>query len=84
MKRTVLALLLLSASAAYAQDRTFTITLPEAHLNYIGKVIGRQPYEEARPILESVQAQVNAQLTREREAERERLKSELSKEDKQP
>lgn len=84
MKRTIIVLLLLSASATYAQDRTFTITIPESHLNYIGKVIGRQPYEEARPILEGVQAQVNAQLTREREAERERIKSELAKEDKQP
>lgn len=72
------------AHEAKAQDRTFTITIPEGQLNYIGKVIGRQPYEEVRPILDNIQAQVSAQLTREREAERERLKSEFAKEDKQP
>lgn len=73
---------------AGAQERTFTITIPEPQLNYIGKIIGRQPYEEARPILDAIQVQVSAQIAREasaaREAERERLKSELSKEDKQP
>lgn len=84
----LLSLLLASEYSARAQDRTFTITIPEGQLNYIGKVIGRQPYEEARPILDGIQAQVNAQIAREatasRDAERERIKSELAKKDEQP
>lgn len=82
MKRMIAALLLFSASTVYAQDRTFTITIPETQLNYIGKILGKQPIEDALATLQGIQAQVTAQLAREREAERERIKSELSKEDK--
>lgn len=82
MKRMIAALLIFSATSVYAQDRTFTITIPEAQLNYIGKLLGKQPIEDALATLQAIQAQVTAQLARERDAERERIKSELSKEDK--
>lgn len=89
MKRTVAALAFLATlSVAQAQERQFTLTIPESHLNTIGKAMGRQPYEDARPIIDGIQAQVNAQLAREanaaRDAERERIKSELTKEDIKP
>lgn len=89
MKKIVVALVFLAISwAAHAQERQFTLTIPESHLQAIGKAMGRQPYEDARPIIEGIQAQVSAQFAREaqaaREAERERLKAELTKEDKQP
>lgn len=73
---------------AKAQERQFTLTIPESHLQAIGKAMGRQPYEDARPIIEGIQAQVSAQFAREAQAahkaERERIKAELTKEDKQP
>lgn len=82
MKQVILALLILSSSLAIAEERTFTITIPEAQLNYIGKLLGKQPIEDALATLQAIQAQVTAQIARERDAERERIKSELSKEDK--
>lgn len=89
MKFTIAVLAFLALiPAAQAQERQFTLTIPESHLQAIGKAMGRQPYEDVRPIIEGIQAQVSAQLAREanaaRDAERDRLKAELTKEDKQP
>lgn len=71
----------LATTAAFAQERSFAITHPQSHLEYLGKLLDKQPHGEVAAIVQSIQQQIGAQLRRDadaaRDAERERLKSEL-------
>lgn len=80
MKRAVFAILVVLCGTAQAQERTFNLTVTEPQLNYIGKALGKQPYEDVRAIIDSIQTQVNAQLAREPE----RPKAATPKEDPKP
>jgi len=60
MKYLVMSLLFVS-SAAYAQERSFNISLPESQLNYIGKILGKQPYEDVAQLMANIVDQVRQQ-----------------------
>lgn len=57
-----LSVALLSFIPCHAQERGFTLTLSETQLNYVGKLLGRQPYEEVAPLIQRIQEQVNSQV----------------------
>ncbi len=77
--RLVAGLLLVSMiSPASAQERMFTITITETQLNYIGKILGKQPYEDSVQTLDSIKAQVAARLNSDLAAERDRLRKEFA------
>lgn len=82
MKRIIFAVLVLSSSAS-AQERQFTITIPESQLNYIGKIVGKQPYEDSGDVLNSIRSQVADQMRREADAAREALRNEMNQTPKQ-
>lgn len=44
------------------EERTFTLTLKESVLNYIGSALVKQPYAEVSGMLNDIQAQVNEQM----------------------
>lgn len=82
MKRIIFAVLVLSSGAS-AQERQFTITIPESQLNYIGKIVGKQPYEDSGDVLNSIRNQVADQMRREADAAREALRNEMHQTPKQ-
>jgi hypothetical protein len=62
MRRVLVVALALVAGPALAQERSFTITLTDAQVNYIGKVLGKQPFEDVAPVINVMQQQINAQM----------------------
>lgn len=58
----VLTALFLLKHTAYAQERSFTVTLQESDWNYLATVVGKQPYENSSKILNSMLNQVQAQV----------------------
>lgn len=63
-----------SASGAVAQERTFTVTLPEAQWNAVAKIVSKAkeyPWEETNPILSAIGGQISQQLQQQAQAARE-------------
>jgi ribosomal 50S subunit-associated protein YjgA (DUF615 family) len=58
--RLAAAILLASVSAAAAQT-SYTIQLSPQQLDYIGKMLGKQPYEDVWQLMGAIQQQVNQQ-----------------------
>jgi Arc/MetJ-type ribon-helix-helix transcriptional regulator len=94
MRLITIAALILSSGTAFAQERTFTVTLPESQWNYIGGVVGKEPYEKSADVLNSIRSQINTALAQTNAAEGkamqdalaeiERLKSQQPKSEPQP
>ena len=59
MRKLAIAMLLAGTIPAAAQD--YTISLPGTDLDYIGKVLGKQPFNEVAPIMVKLQKQIDAQ-----------------------
>ena len=55
----IFAAILLPVGVAWADD--FTITLSAQDLSYIGGMLGKQPYNDVKPILDRLQAQIDKQ-----------------------
>ena len=53
--------LVASTAAAAAQSQTYTITLTVERLNQIGKILGKQPYEDVGELINDISRQVQAQ-----------------------
>jgi hypothetical protein len=58
--RLAAAILLASVSTAAAQA-SYTIQLSPQQLDYIGKMLGKQPYEDVWQLMGVIQQQVNQQ-----------------------
>jgi hypothetical protein len=51
-----------------AQEKTFTIVIPESHVHVIGRSLEVLPYKEAAPVIANMQQQINIQLQQEQQA----------------
>lgn len=54
----------LLATPVVAQDRPHTVTLGERDIIYMTGLVRRQPYEEAAPVLNRVQAALDAEAAK--------------------
>lgn len=62
MKKFLIAVLLM-ATPAMAQDREFTIKVNQKELETIAKALGKQPFDEAAPVIQKLQQQIAPQVT---------------------
>jgi hypothetical protein len=67
MKRLFILASLAFAAPAFAQqapatpEKTFTITIGERELNYVGSLLQAQPYRDAQPIIDDLRRQIAEQ-----------------------
>jgi len=59
MRRLVFAVALLAAGPAYAAD--FHLTLSPEDVQYLGVVLGKEPFKDVAPLLTKLQKQINEQ-----------------------
>lgn len=65
MRMSIAAMLLFMPAAAFAQERTFTVTLPESQWNTLAKIVSKSKmftWEETNPIITGIGAQIQQQL----------------------
>ena len=62
MSIIAMGLSLTSSAFAQSQQRNFSIALSESQLQYIAKVLGKQPFEESAPTIAAIQQQINQQV----------------------
>lgn len=68
MRRLCLAFLLLAATLpASAQERQFSVTMPESQWNSLAKILGKVPWpaEETTPLLAAISQQIGGALGQE-------------------
>lgn len=83
---------LLVVAPAIAQERQFSVTMPESLWNNLGKMLGKLPWEDTNPIIQAIGRDVGLSMQREQaqrlqdadtlkkaQAEVERLAAEVSR-----
>lgn len=45
-----------------ANAATYTVTLDDADIAYLGKLLGKEPYNDVNALITKLQAQINAQV----------------------
>lgn len=49
------------AAPAFAQPRSYSVTLTDAEMSIVARALGRQPYDEAAPVIARLSQQIQAQ-----------------------
>jgi len=61
MKKLILISLLLSTSAAFAQEKEFNLKVKASQVQLLGEALGLLPYGKVAPFMVDLQQQINAQ-----------------------
>jgi len=61
MKKLILIAMLLSTSAAFAQEKEFTLKVKASQVQLLGEALGMLPYNKVAPFMGELQTQINAQ-----------------------